>query len=63
MLRNILQACNTSKSNYFDLDPNTAVVQEINNNFFSDLQDLQMWSFYETNDEPVVLKRRATLGK
>lgn len=44
-------------------DPNTSVLQEINNSFYSCTQDLRIWSFYENSTDPVVDRRRGTLGK
>ena len=65
LLRSILRACNTSttKSDALEPDPNSSVVREINDSFYACSQDLRIWSFYETNSDPLVNKRRATLGK
>ncbi|RMZ87067.1 hypothetical protein DV736_g5706, partial [Chaetothyriales sp. CBS 134916] len=64
MLLSILQSCNTSsKIDYIDADPNTTVVQDINEHFYSNLQDLGIWSFFEGTSNPVVTRRQAALSK
>lgn len=64
MLRNILRDCNTQPRNaeVLEPDPNTSVLQEINDDFLSLSSGLRIYSFFEISHAPTVDKRRALLG-
>jgi len=63
MLRNLLQACNTSPAlRFIESELNSSVLKDINNSFLAYAQELKISSFYEGNADPIVDKRRATIG-